>query len=253
MRPMRSAMLDLARRRLHPHRAREGAERVAGGRTPRLSQQPDHGHDGDGPPARRAHLRGGDHEGDDLRDRRLRPADDRRGQPAGLHVDPGVVLVAAAGYVVANLLVDVVYSLFNPRIRATSARSRPFWRSPGRRPAHPSRFRLLRKRFLRRPMAVAGLVVVVGFVVMAVFAPLLAPYSAGATDFNATLAHSSAKHLLGSGRARPRHALADHLGRARLDSFRPVLATLLGMAVAIPIGMLAGYPRGSVSTPWSRA
>jgi peptide/nickel transport system permease protein len=29
----------------------------------------------------------------------------------------GVVLVAAAGYVVANLLVDVVYSLLNPRIR----------------------------------------------------------------------------------------------------------------------------------------
>ncbi len=30
----------------------------------------------------------------------------------------GVVLVAAAGYVLANLLVDVVYSLLNPRIRA---------------------------------------------------------------------------------------------------------------------------------------
>jgi peptide/nickel transport system permease protein len=30
----------------------------------------------------------------------------------------GVVLVVAAGYVVANLLVDVVYSLLNPRIRA---------------------------------------------------------------------------------------------------------------------------------------
>ena len=29
----------------------------------------------------------------------------------------GVVLVAAAGYVVVNLLVDVVYSLLNPRIR----------------------------------------------------------------------------------------------------------------------------------------
>jgi peptide/nickel transport system permease protein len=29
----------------------------------------------------------------------------------------GVVLVAATGYVVANLLVDVVYSLLNPRIR----------------------------------------------------------------------------------------------------------------------------------------
>jgi hypothetical protein len=29
------------------------------------------------------------------------------------------VLVAATGYVIANLLVDVVYSLLNPRIRVT--------------------------------------------------------------------------------------------------------------------------------------
>jgi peptide/nickel transport system permease protein len=34
----------------------------------------------------------------------------------------GVVLVAAAGYVVVNLVVDVVYSLLNPRIRVAGAR-----------------------------------------------------------------------------------------------------------------------------------
>ena len=33
----------------------------------------------------------------------------------------GVVLVAATGYVVVNLLVDVVYSLLNPRIRVTGS------------------------------------------------------------------------------------------------------------------------------------
>ena len=60
------------------------------------------------------------------------------------------------------------------------------------------RRRLLRKRFLRRPAAVAGLVVVVTFVVMAAFAPQLAPYSPSATDFNALLAHPSSSHLLGT-------------------------------------------------------
>jgi peptide/nickel transport system permease protein len=35
----------------------------------------------------------------------------------------GVVLVAATGYVVVNLLVDVVYSLLNPRIRVSGASS----------------------------------------------------------------------------------------------------------------------------------
>jgi peptide/nickel transport system permease protein len=35
----------------------------------------------------------------------------------------GVVLVAAAGYVVVNLAVDVAYSLLNPRIRVAGTRS----------------------------------------------------------------------------------------------------------------------------------
>ena len=59
------------------------------------------------------------------------------------------------------------------------------------------RRRLLRKRFLRRPLAVIGLVVATGFVVVAIFAPWIAPYPAGDTDFNAILAHSSSQHLLG--------------------------------------------------------
>ena len=35
----------------------------------------------------------------------------------------GVVLVAAAGYVIVNLAVDVAYSLLNPRIRVAGGRS----------------------------------------------------------------------------------------------------------------------------------
>ena len=53
------------------------------------------------------------------------------------------------------------------------------------------RRRLLRKRFLRRPFAILGLVVAVAFVVGAILAPWIAPYASGATDFNALLAHPS--------------------------------------------------------------
>ena len=35
----------------------------------------------------------------------------------------GVVLVSAVGYVVINLLVDIVYSLLNPRIRVAGGRT----------------------------------------------------------------------------------------------------------------------------------
>jgi peptide/nickel transport system permease protein len=117
--------------------------------------------------------------------------------------------------------------------------------------ARTRRFRLLRKRFLRRPMAVAGLLVVLGFVVMAVFAPLLAPYSAGATDFDATLAHSSARHLLGTDEL-GRDTLSRIIWGGRASMQVGFLATLLGMAIAVPIGMLAGYYRGWVDTVIAR-
>ncbi len=110
---------------------------------------------------------------------------------------------------------------------------------------------LLRKRFMRRPMAVGGLVIVLVFVVTAIFAPLLAPYGAGATDFNALLTHSSSKHLLGT----------DELGRdefsrliwgARASIQAGFFATVLAMVVAVPIGMVAGYYRGWVDTVIAR-
>jgi peptide/nickel transport system permease protein len=110
---------------------------------------------------------------------------------------------------------------------------------------------LLRKRFLRRPMAVAGLIVVVAFVVVAIFAPWIAPYKASATDFNAILAHPSSKHLLGT----------DFLGRdefsrliwgARASIQAGVLATVVAMIIAVPIGLVAGYYRGWIDTVIAR-
>ena len=110
---------------------------------------------------------------------------------------------------------------------------------------------LLRKRFLRRPMAVAGLVVVIVFVVVAIFAPLIAPYSVSYTDFNAILAHPSSKHLLGT------DALGhDEFSRlvfgARASMQAGVFATVLAMLVATPIGLIAGYYRGWVDTVVAR-
>ncbi len=113
------------------------------------------------------------------------------------------------------------------------------------------RRRILRRRFLRRPLAVVGLVVALVFVVAAIFAPWVAPYSASATDFENILAHSSGKHLLGT----------DELGRdvfsrivwgARASIEAGVLSTLLAMAVAVPIGLIAGYFRGWADTVIAR-
>lgn len=102
----------------------------------------------------------------------------------------------------------------------------------------------LRRRFLRRPLAVAGLVLIVGFVGLALAAPLL-PYDPGGSDFSALLQGPSTSHLLGT----------DDLGRdvlvrvaygARVSLEAGVLATALALVVAVPIGLVAGYYRGWV-------
>jgi len=98
-------------------------------------------------------------------------------------------------------------------------------------------------RLRRRPMAMAGLVVASLFVLMALFAPLIAPYDPSATNFSAVLQAPSAAHIMGT----------DDLGRdvfsrivfgARASLEAGVLATLLALVVAVPLGLIAGYYRG---------
>jgi peptide/nickel transport system permease protein len=98
-------------------------------------------------------------------------------------------------------------------------------------------------RLRRRPMALAGLVVASLFVLMALFAPLIAPYDPSATNFSAVLQAPSAAHIMGT----------DDLGRdvfsrivfgARASLEAGVLATLLALVIAVPLGLIAGYYRG---------
>jgi ABC-type dipeptide/oligopeptide/nickel transport system permease subunit len=105
------------------------------------------------------------------------------------------------------------------------------------------RRRLLRQRFLARPTAVFGLVVIVVLVVAAIFAPYVAPYSPSTEDFSAPLAHPSWQHLLGT----------DDLGRdvfsrlvwgARASMQVGFLSTVLALLIAVPLGLIAGYFRG---------
>jgi peptide/nickel transport system permease protein len=113
------------------------------------------------------------------------------------------------------------------------------------------RRRLLRKRFLRRQMAVAGLIVVLAFVVIAIFAPWLAPYDPSATDFNHTLAHLSGRHVFGSDQL-GRDELSRIMFGARASLQVGFLSTMLAMAIAVPIGMVAGYYRGWIDTVIAR-
>ncbi|MDP9465804.1 MAG: ABC transporter permease [Actinomycetota bacterium] len=97
------------------------------------------------------------------------------------------------------------------------------------------------KRFLRRRLSLFGLVVLVLILALAALAPLFG--DPAASEFAAVLSPPSGSHLLGT----------DDLGRdtltriaygARVSMEAGVLATLLAMAVGVPLGLIAGYYRG---------
>jgi len=97
----------------------------------------------------------------------------------------------------------------------------------------------------RRPAGLFGLVVVVGLLVIVIFAPQLAPYEASAQRITDRLQGPSASHLLGT----------DELGRDLLS--RLLFGTRIALGVAFPavlvalvggliVGIIAGYLGGWV-------
>ncbi|MGH3497251.1 MAG: ABC transporter permease [Nocardioidaceae bacterium] len=115
------------------------------------------------------------------------------------------------------------------------------------------RRRRMLRRFLHRPPAVLGFLGVAVVCLVALFAPLLAPYDPSTTNFHEILKPPlTSGHLLGT----------DDLGRdvwsrlvvgARASLEAGVLATLLAMVVAVPCGIAAGYYRGWIDAFVSRA
>ena len=113
------------------------------------------------------------------------------------------------------------------------------------------RRRILRRRFMRRPAAVLSFLVVLTFVLAAVFARWVAPHSPDATDFNAILASPSREHLLGTDEL-GRDTLSRVIWGARASIQAGFFATVIAMVIAVPIGLVAGYYRGKLDTVIAR-
>jgi peptide/nickel transport system permease protein len=106
--------------------------------------------------------------------------------------------------------------------------------------AAPRRRRVLR-RLLRAPLALIGLVVLVVAALVALFAPVLAPYEPTQTSFSATfLPPGAAGHLLGTD-SLGRDILSRILFGTRASLVVGVLSVLLALVVGVPLGLLAGY------------
>jgi len=102
------------------------------------------------------------------------------------------------------------------------------------------------RRLIKNYLAVAGLIVVVIFIAMAVLAPLLAPYGQSeVVDFRLTRYGPSWAWPFGLDQ-NGRDIFSRLLYGARVSLVVGVLAQVLILAIGIPIGALAGYYGGRV-------
>jgi peptide/nickel transport system permease protein len=103
----------------------------------------------------------------------------------------------------------------------------------------------LLRAIVRNRLASVGLAIIVALWFIAVFAPLLAPYSPYDQDLYSTLAGPRAAHWLGTDNL-GRDLLSRLLYGARVSLFVGVVATTLSAAPGVAIGLVAGFKGGVV-------
>jgi peptide/nickel transport system permease protein len=105
--------------------------------------------------------------------------------------------------------------------------------------------RVALRTFLSRPTAVFGGVVLLAMVLLALFAPWIAPYDPLATSFSMVRKAPSAAHWFGTDEV-GRDLLSRVIWGARASLSAGVIAVVISVGVGVPIGMLAGYLGGWV-------
>ena len=96
-----------------------------------------------------------------------------------------------------------------------------------------------------------GLVIVLAFVVIAVFAPFISPQDPLQTSWSAVRQAPSAQYLLGTDEI-GRDVLSRVIWGARASLLAGLVSVCIAMALGVPIGLLAGYMGGWVDGVISR-
>jgi peptide/nickel transport system permease protein len=112
-----------------------------------------------------------------------------------------------------------------------------------------ARFRL--RRLARHGAGIVGLVLVVGFVVIAIAAPLIAPYAPDSTNWTAIRQAPSAAHWFGTDEI-GRDELSRVIWGARASLAAGVISVLIAGMIGVPAGLLAGFARGWTDAILSR-
>ena len=111
---------------------------------------------------------------------------------------------------------------------------------------------LVWRRIRRNPLSFTALCVIVGIALIALFAPLVAPYPPDATDAGSTLQSVSWQHWLGTD-LYGRDQLSRIIYAARVDLSVAFAATAAAVAVGALLGAVVGYRGGWVDNVAMRA
>lgn len=101
-------------------------------------------------------------------------------------------------------------------------------------------FRRFLRIFLGRKIVLFGLVVIILFLIIAAFAPLLAPYNPNQQDLRSSLQGPSAQHWLGTD-AFGRDSLSRIIYGSRISLMVGVIAVGIAAGSGIILGLIAGY------------
>jgi peptide/nickel transport system permease protein len=119
-------------------------------------------------------------------------------------------------------------------------------RFPSETSPHVSEFRRIVRVMFTRKVVVVGLVIILIMVVMAIFAPLLAPYPPDKTNLGESLLPPSGAHWLGTD-ALGRDTLSRIIYGSRTSLMVGIVSIFIAASIGMALGLIAGYFSGAAN------
>jgi len=110
-----------------------------------------------------------------------------------------------------------------------------------------SEFKRFRRVFLSRGLVVFGMVIIMIFLIVAIFAPLLAPYDPYMPDLKDRLSQPSPTHLLGTDSV-GRDTLSRIIHGTRTSLMIGLIVVSVASIIGMSLGLIAGYLGGWLYT-----
>jgi peptide/nickel transport system permease protein len=107
------------------------------------------------------------------------------------------------------------------------------------------------RRLFKRKGAILGLIVIATFVLLALFAPFVAPYDPIATSWTLVRKAPSAQHWFGTDDL-GRDVLARVIYGARASLLAGAISVTIALSIGLPLGLLSGYRGGFIDALISR-